>query len=79
MDYCELEMQMCEEGLLTNSAPRQCSYCKEHSLFVTDVDLNYRNLSAKEENIHAMCPCCYIEFVVRPMDDLWADYYSGLL
>ena len=59
----------------------ECDQCKEYSRFVELHDITYRNYSESglKPNLVPLCYHCYIYTVVVPMDDLWADYYSGLL
>ena len=68
------------ERTLMNPAPEEeiCDYCKETSIYVDMFDISYRHANM-EPHLMPLCIECYIEFIVEPMDDQWADYYSSVM
>jgi 23S rRNA G2069 N7-methylase RlmK/C1962 C5-methylase RlmI len=68
------------ERTLMSPTPEEleCDHCKETSIYVDHFDTSYRHANM-EPNLIPLCIDCYTEFIVVPMDDQWADYYSGLL
>lgn len=65
--------------LETDAVPAECDICKETSVFVELQDTTYRNHGAEQINLVPLCIHCYYHMVVIPMDDLWADYYCGIM
>lgn len=57
---------------------RECEHCKEKSIYVDEFDAGYRHAQMDYTPV-IMCIDCYVDLIVIPMDDLWADYYAGCL
>ncbi len=56
-----------------------CDYCKQESIYVRLQDTTYRNMGAKHPCWSPLCIECYINYIVKPMDELWDDYNAGRL
>lgn len=70
--------EFCTDCILEN-IEGTCDHCKETNLYVREFDITYRNQGAKEPHMLPLCIGCYKEYIVDPMDDLWADYNAGRL